>query len=351
MKKNVRIKDIAEMAQVSMGTVDRVLHRRGKVSAEAEARVVRVLKEINYRPNVMAKALSKAQAYPLSVLMPHPDADPFWHIPQRGIYEAERQLHSFGVETHYYLFDPYDSESFRQQAARALEANPKGVLLAPVLRKESLSFAQECRERRIPLVCFNTYIEELPSVSFIGQNLHQSGRVAAELMLLGTHPDTILIIHIAEHPDNSVHMYAKEQGFRQYCTEQGMAATQIITLEIEDPETNPVERLGLPSGLTADAVQGIFITTAKAYTLLPYLEKNKTSACRTIGYDLTDFNVSCLRQGKVDILIHQETQKQAFMGISYLADLLIFGQEVPAINYLPLGIVTSETLDSYLRSD
>ena len=350
MKKHVRIKDIAEMAQVSMGTVDRVLHRRGKVSEEAEAKVVRVLKEINYQPNAVAKALSKAQTYPLAVMMPHPETDPFWDIPQRGVDDAERQLQSFGIETHLFLFDPYDSDSFREQAALVLDFAPKGILLAPVLQQESLSFAYTCQQHHIPLVCFNTYIDTLPSAAFIGQDLHQSGRVAAELMLMGKEPDSVLILHIAEHPQNSVHLYAKEQGFRQYCSEQGLSQTQLVTLEIDEPSTTASNQQ-LKDQLSRYAdVQGVFITTAKAYTLIPYLKKGEMTHCRIVGYDLIEPNISCLREGTIDVLIHQETQKQASMGISCLADRLVFEKDIPKIKHLPLGIVTRENLPSYLFS-
>ena len=46
MGKTYRIKDIAEMSGVSTGTVDRILHNRGKVSEEAQKKVEKVLKEI-----------------------------------------------------------------------------------------------------------------------------------------------------------------------------------------------------------------------------------------------------------------------------------------------------------------
>ena len=52
MGKTYRIKDIAELSGVSTGTVDRILHNRGKVSEEAQKKVEKVLKEIDYHPTV-----------------------------------------------------------------------------------------------------------------------------------------------------------------------------------------------------------------------------------------------------------------------------------------------------------
>src|SRR6187402_1631839 len=60
---NVRIKDIAFKAKVSTGTVDRVLHSRGRVSEEVKERVLKILKELNYEPNLMARMLGSKKQY------------------------------------------------------------------------------------------------------------------------------------------------------------------------------------------------------------------------------------------------------------------------------------------------
>ena len=52
------IKMIAEKAGVSIGTVDRVLHDRPYVKAEVKERVLKVMEELDYRPNHMASALA-----------------------------------------------------------------------------------------------------------------------------------------------------------------------------------------------------------------------------------------------------------------------------------------------------
>ena len=53
-----RIKDIAKMAGVSEGTVDRVLHNRGEVSEKSKEAVLKVLEEIQYSPNLLARSLA-----------------------------------------------------------------------------------------------------------------------------------------------------------------------------------------------------------------------------------------------------------------------------------------------------
>jgi hypothetical protein len=55
--KNIRIKDIAQLAGVSVGTVDRVLHSRGRVSDDALKKVLAVLDQIDYKPNLIARTL------------------------------------------------------------------------------------------------------------------------------------------------------------------------------------------------------------------------------------------------------------------------------------------------------
>ena len=52
----VRIKDIAKMADVSVGTVDRVIHGRSGVSESSRKRVEEILKQLDYQPNMYASA-------------------------------------------------------------------------------------------------------------------------------------------------------------------------------------------------------------------------------------------------------------------------------------------------------
>ena len=51
----VTLNEIAKLANVSVGTVDRVIHNRGRVSEETKKRVQQLIDDLDYKPNVIAQ--------------------------------------------------------------------------------------------------------------------------------------------------------------------------------------------------------------------------------------------------------------------------------------------------------
>ena len=88
MTQRVRIKDIAEKAGVSVGTVDRILHQRPNVSKSAREKVERVLKEINYRPNMYASALAYNKSYTFHLIIPWHEQEAYWEEIEEGAMKA-----------------------------------------------------------------------------------------------------------------------------------------------------------------------------------------------------------------------------------------------------------------------
>ena len=53
----VTIEEIARLAGVSIGTVDRVLHDRGRVSNQTRDKILSIVESTGYKPNVIARSL------------------------------------------------------------------------------------------------------------------------------------------------------------------------------------------------------------------------------------------------------------------------------------------------------
>src|SRR5512145_1422935 len=94
----VTIKDIASLAGVSIGTVDRVLHNRGEVSLETHDRVMSFVIKSGYTPNLLAKSLALKKKFNIAVLIPDSgNSNPYWKNPVEGFSRASRELKDFNT--------------------------------------------------------------------------------------------------------------------------------------------------------------------------------------------------------------------------------------------------------------
>ena len=342
-QKKHTIKDIAKMAGVSIGTVDRVLHNRGRVSEQALKKVKEVLKEIDYRPNLIARTLKTGKSCTIAALVPDSQNDEYWLQVIQGLQKAEKELGQYGMVTEQYLFNQFDAKSFETKAHEVLKSKPDGILLTPFFYKESLSFIKTCKKNEIPVITFNTKVEGVEMLSFIGQNLHQSGRLGAHLLdMLQTKGKTLAVVHVDEDIESSMHLSDKEKGFREYFAQ---ADHKIVSLNIANKEEE--KQVNQICSDFSD-LAGIFVSSSKAYKVASFF-KTQNPNLRVIGYDLVSQNISLLKDGMIDILINQNPTQQAFLGLSLLVDYLIFRKDITTQTYLPLDVVTSENYQQYLH--
>jgi LacI family transcriptional regulator len=348
--KPMGIKDIARLAGVSTGTVDRVLHNRGKVSEEAKQKILSVLQKFDYKPNFLARNLGSNKNKTIAVLIPESEADEYWYQCQQGIDQAAIDWGHFNVKIIPYLFQLHDKSSFKKAALEILNAKPEGVLVAPLFHAEALPFFDMFNKADIPYVLFNTEIHDINPLSFIGQNSLQSGRLAAELLHMhaASGQNTFAIIHVDEDLENSIHLIEKERGFREYFKE--LNHSQILTLSVSTPHTSEFNRQ-LGNLFEQNSLKGIFVSTSKAFEVASFMQTFKKDKVRMVGYDLLSKNLHFLKQGFIDFLIHQNPKRQAFQGISTLANHLIFNKEAKQKNFFPLEIITRENHSSYLDAD
>ena len=81
---NPTIFDVAERANVSIGTVSRVLNNRDRVRPETRERVLQAIRELDYHSNALAKGLANHQTDTIGLVIPQVN-DPFYFGIVRGI--------------------------------------------------------------------------------------------------------------------------------------------------------------------------------------------------------------------------------------------------------------------------
>src|SRR5688572_1125658 len=112
-KSTIRIKDIAKLVGVSVGTVDRVIHNRGEVSKESYEKIMAALETTGYKPNLIARTLGSNKTYRVGALIPNPQQDEYWKKSADGVQHALEEWGQYGVRIEPFYFDLYDKESFK----------------------------------------------------------------------------------------------------------------------------------------------------------------------------------------------------------------------------------------------
>ena len=347
---NLRIKDIAIRAGVSTGTVDRVLHNRGKVSDDALAKVKAVLDEIDYKPNLIARTLGSKKSFTIAAIIPKQEDDPYWSQSIAGVEQAEKEWNQYGIKIKTYLFEKLNGSSFIKNTLAALNDAPEGILIAPIFLHEARAFFKYWKENNTPYILFNTNLKEANPLCFIGQNLYESGKLAGELMLIGQQKNAkLIVLHIDEDVKNSPHLTAKENGFRNYC-ELSPLMPEVVSINLSHAKLSSIE--DSIKELSNDlAVKGIFVTTSKETSIVAsFVEKYKRTDIRLIGYDLLEQNLVHLKTGTIRFLINQNPKRQASLGIGHLANHLLFKKSPPPLELFPLEVITKENLASYQGS-
>lgn len=353
MDKIVRIKDIALQAQVSVGTVDRVLHDRGRVADDVRLRVLKIAKELNYKPNLLARALVSSKSYRIAALIPDATIDAYWQSPQDGVEKAAAKFKQYGIRVTQFIFDPFNAESFSQIAEQVAATTFDGILIAPIFYQQSLGYFQRWKRAGIPFVFFNTHIPDFEPLMYIGQDSYQSGFLAGKLLHFGCQEAGRLVVaHIGEDIQNHSNLLRKEQGFKDYFTQRGLEnryQIQVMDFRENSPATIAGQFKEMLS--TTPKVTGIFVTTSKVNVVADYLQQIPGHKINLIGYDLIERNLHYLETGTISFLINQNPKGQGYWGIHALADHLIFQKKNNPIKYLPLDIITKENLQYYIEAD
>src|SRR5699024_4984433 len=336
-------------------SVDRVLHNRGNVSAEAEREVKKVLSKTSYTPDPIAKSLGTNKDFEIAVIMPHPEQDEYWELSEDGIEHARQEWKPYNVNIETESFDLNNPQSFARVSQKILDKNPDAVLTAPVYFDASLTFFQQLQKADIPFILFNTQIEKrvkkYDPLCFVGQNLYQSGRVAADLMkLLLAEPGNLAVMHIHEYIDNAMHLKEKEHGFRGYFDEFSEREYNIESFLLLDEE-GPIE-VQISQCLEQSNLKGIFVPTSSGtFATAQALKYKQQEEVILIGYDLLEQNIQFLESGVVNFLINQNPRYQAQQGVKYLVNHLLLDSKVPDADLLPLEIITRQNYRSFLDNN
>lgn len=347
----IRIKDIASLAGVSVGTVDRVIHHRGQVSDENCKKIQKIIDELQYKPNMLARSLASKRNYMFVSLLPEYQHEyEYWEAPVRGIQRAWREIRDFNVTVKSLVFSQFKVKTFETKCAELLELNPDAVLLSPVFRQETISLAQKLSERKIPFCFIDSNIEGLTNLSYFGQNSYQSGYLAAKLLTMGLAENSIIANIKSSRAIESNQLINRESGFFAFFGNNGLKDRfHFIDVNYDlgnDIDKNLQFEKLFNSGIPISAA---IVFNSRVNEIASFIESNQLPNIKLIGYDLVKKNAEYLKKGIITFLIAQRPEEQGYQGIMSLFNHLVLKQESVKVQYVPIDILTSENLEYYIN--
>lgn len=324
----VTVKEIAEMAGVSRGTVDRVINNRGGVKKEVEDRIRKIVEQLDYKPNLVAKGLAKKNMDKKIGVILNAHDNPFYKDVILGVEAKDKEIVDFGFKTLLRTTHCYDIEEQLKRIDELVAEDISGLILSPI---NSECIANRLNELNIPIVTVNTDIPDVAKLCYVGSDYLQAGYVAANIFGITGHRHKIGIVTgnklILGHN-------MRIQGFKE-AIEQEQYPIEILGV-YENDDTDIKSYLATKQMLEEHPeLTGIFFAAGgiegglKAVEDLGLLKK-----VMLITVDTIESVKKNLLEGNIAATICQEPYEQGYEAIKIMFDFLMTGQSPDTIEYL-----------------
>ncbi len=320
----VTIKQIAEYAGVSRGTVDRALNHRSGINPDVAKRIREIASELGYTPNRAGRALASHKKPLLIGIILNSIGNPFYDDVLRGIYKAAEEYQDFSLQIQMRQLKGYDPleqqqaiEEFGSSGVSALIITPMNE---PSVRQSLLALIQ----KGIPVVKLNSDLEHTEEAVYIGCNYHKSGAVAAGLLGLFSHGKAL--VGIVTGSEKMLGHHQRIEGFLETCQSDFPEMKIAAVKENNDDEAlsyhctkslleeYPLSALYFCAGGVSGGIRAVDEWQASR----PRRKRPFVLCC-----DATSEIKELIRLGKIDATVCQQPFRQGYDGVKTVFEALM----------------------------
>jgi len=166
-------KELARICGVSIGTVDRALNNRGEINAQTREKVLRIARDLGYRPHLVARSLKTGRTMTVGIVVFDLDNRFFAQL-VNAVEHAARESGYFVYLTH----SNHDLEQERDCLEHLAGLDVDGILLVPTNRGPD--FVKFIRGLHASVVAIGNRIGS--GVPFVGIQDRQAMKAAVQLV-------------------------------------------------------------------------------------------------------------------------------------------------------------------------
>lgn len=343
MKKKITIKDIAEECGISIGTVDRVIHQRGRFSKETGEKVRAAIERLEYTPmHTPANTSWKIGVnYPV-------DSSPlsFWKDAGCGIQQAAANIKNRGIEIVEDCSSSYDPQQQIQSIHNLLEQKVDAIITTAFdSDMRTQTYYRDLIPEETPFATVVNKSWNNRCLFHIGPNDEAMGELMAKLISLYC-PKAPQIALVAPNIEiEGTHNRIK--GFINKVQKElhelnVLQIAPVITKTVSDSYT----QIGKETKKLLDMYEkldALYVTNGYVQPVCDAIQESGRNEVQVFGHEVFENMKSYLDDGRLTATIYQNPKQQWYDAVMAMASHLADGQRPPELISADCHIITRES--------
>lgn len=323
MQMAVTLKKIAELAGVSVGTVDRALNNRKGVNQEVAKRIKDIAASVGYAPNTVAKGLvARRKEVKIGVII-HTPKHAFIEELLEGIQAANKKIEDYGVEIIARYGEGYDVDSQIRMIDELVEEGIHALAIIPLNDRRVMDKLQELKEQRITVALMVSDID-VDCLAYVGCDLYRGGRIIGGLAnMLGGRESRVLY---CTAPLEILGNVRRLEGFKDILRERYPDISLLGVCELQNDDLAAYKEAAKELQKFRD-VDTIVVTTGCTRGVLSAIEETRFNRpVKVITLDQAKPVTEAMSRGMVQATVVQHPFLQGKKVIETLFNYVVMGR-------------------------
>jgi LacI family transcriptional regulator len=222
LRKKVTIREIAEVANVSLSTVSRALRGDPRANRRTAQRVLQVARDLNYYPDSLAKSLRQSKTNTIGIIFN--DLNNPFYSEILGVIGATLNRSSYSMIISY---SHYDGAQEKANIMSMLSKRVDGIILSPINdQAENVRLLEDNGVEYVLIDC----LPQFPGTSYVYSDHGLGARVATEHLISRGHRDILLL---TGPPSRCMHG-AFIDNYKKALADNGLAVRPELIVHADD---------------------------------------------------------------------------------------------------------------------
>ena len=339
------IREIADLAGVSRGTVDRVLNNRGSVRPDKEKKVLEIMKALNYSPNLAGKTLAirKKQLKFGYILFSSTSSNPFFLDVVDGIESRAAELGEYGISVDIRYAVIGDPSLQVKLIDELVDSGIDGLVITPINHQLVVKRIRELSDEGFPVITANSDLPDSGRIAYVGSDYFKSGEAAAGIlnMICAGNAKVGIVM-------GSPLVLCHSERVAGFTRRIGQAYPNIEIVDTEVNHDDDIQSFVVTKRLLENhpEIDALFLVAAGVVGACRAVnELGLEGKLKVVSYDTTIASIELIRSGAIAVAITQEPFIQGAKPLDILLDYVGFGiKSEQEFFYTTLGIKIKENL-------